>query len=204
MIEEKVKIIDEASSPLKNIGQEAQKTSGYFEKLKNSLKFNDPKLEKSLAGLKGRFKEGITGAQQELGKAFPKLNSTVTHLGGVYKSLAGINPVIAAGVVAIGGYTAALKGYFAFTRDYVDAYKNKMQAFTSVGVTSLNQRGTGNISDLTTSASKIQEKGILGDDEILAGSKTLMMAGHTKEALSMQGTTADMAVAQKGYDATAR
>lgn len=202
-IEEKVKIVDEASSPLKKIGDEAQKTSGYFEKLRNSLKFNDPKLEKSLAGLKGRFKEGITGAQQELGKAFPNLNSTVTHLGGVYKSLAGINPVIAAGVVAIGGYAAALKGYFKLTQEYSDDYKEQMQAETGLAQVSINRRGTGDISEYTTQASAIQNKGILGDDALLGGSKNLMMAGNIKEALSMQNTLADMAVASKGYDATA-
>lgn len=199
MIEEKIKIVDEASNPLKKIAQEAQKTGTFFDKLKTHMKFDDKGIKNSL----NNVKNGLGGAQQELSKAFPQLSSTVSHLGGVYKSLAGINPLIAAGAIAIGGYTAALKGYFKFTQEYVDAYKGQMQAETGLGLASYNRRGTGNISDLTSSASAIQKKGIVGDEAILGGSKNLMMSGYTKEAKTMQGLLADMAVSMKGFNYTA-
>ena len=205
-LEEKLKIIDEASSPLKNIGKEAKNTQTYFDKLRDSLDKAEEKLNKNLSGRKGfstKFKEGIAGAQSELGKAFPKLHSTVEHLGGVYKSLAGISPVIAGGIVAIGGYAAALKGYFKLTQEFAESYRGQMQAETGLAQVSLNRRGIGDIREFTTQASAIQQRGILGDDAILGGSKTLMMAGNVKEALTMQKTLADMAVAFKGYDAGA-
>lgn len=199
-INERIVLQDEASKTLQNVAKEANKTASTFDKLKSKMTLNSPS-----ANVNGGFKDlgsKFDGLKNKFGEVFPSFSKSLGGVGGIIGDIAKINPAITAGVVAIGAYTAAMKGYFALTDKYVNAFQESMTAETSLAQASLNRRGTGNVSDITGGATAVQGKGIIGADELVMGSTKLMRAGNTKEALAFQSTMADMMASTKGFSAT--
>jgi len=197
-INEKIILQDQASSTLKKVANEANKTSSVFDKMNKKLTFNDPKLSQGFKDLGNKF----DGLKSKFSAEFPKFAQSFGGMGGIVGDIAKINPAITAAVAAIGVYAGAMKGYFALTNEYVNAFTEAMQGESSLALASLSRRGTGNVSDLTGKASAIEAKGIVGADELVMGVTKLMRAGNVKESSSMQGLIADMMVSKKGIMST--
>lgn len=197
-INEKIILQDQASATLKKVANEANKTSSVFDKMNKKLTFNDPKLSSGFKDLGSKF----DGLKNKFSTEFPKFAQSFGGMGGIVGDIAKINPAITAAVAAIGVYAGAMKGYFALTNEYVNAFTEAMQGESSLALASLSRRGTGNVSDLTSKASAIEAKGIVGADELVMGVTKLMRAGNVKESSSMQGLIADMMVSKKGIMST--
>lgn len=197
-IKEKIILQDEASKVLKNVANEAKKTSTTFDKLQSKMKFNDPKLSEGFKSLGSKF----DGMKDKFASTFPKFASSFGGVGDMVGSIAKINPAITAAVASIGVFTGALKGYFALTNEYIGAFQESMQAETLLAVASLNRRGRGNVSDVVGEANRIESRGIIGGDELVMGATKLMGAGNTKEAKTFQSIMADMMASNKGFAAT--
>lgn len=197
-INEKIILQDQASATLKKVANEANKTSSVFDKMNKKLTFNDPKLSQGFKDLGSKF----DGLKNKFSTEFPKFAQSFGGMGGIVGDIAKINPAITAAVAAIGVYAGAMKGYFALTNEYVNAFTEAMQAETSLGLASLNRRGRGDVSDITKISAGIESKGVVGGDELVMGATKLMQAGNINEASSFQSIMADMMVSQKGFGST--
>lgn len=197
-IKEKVIIEDGASATLKKISKEANATSKSFDKLKEKLTFNDPKLSSGIKNMQNQ----MGTIKSQFSNTFPELAGKAEGVANIFKSVTKINPVIAGAVAGIAAFTAGIQMYFATAEKYVNAFQESMQGETSLALASLSRRGTGNVSDITGIASDIQGRGIVGADELVMGATTLMRAGNVKQAEQFQSTLADMMVATKGFNAT--
>lgn len=197
-INEKIVLQDQASATLKKVANEANKTATTFDKLKGKLSLNDSKIGSGFKDLGSKF----DGLKDKFASTFPSFSKSLNGVGGIIGDIAKINPAITAGVAAIGAYTAAMKGYFALTNEYLNAYQGQFEAETRLASASLNRRGTGDVSDIVSEAGRIQSRGIVGDETLVGGATRLMSAGFTKEANKFQSTIADMMVFTRGFNAT--
>ena len=131
-INEKIILQDQASTTLKKVANEAKKTSSVFDKMNKKLTFNDPKLSQGFKDLGSKF----DGLKNKFSTEFPKFAQSFGGMGGIVGDIAKINPAITAAVAAIGVYAGAMKGYFALTNEYVNAFTEAMQGESSLALAS--------------------------------------------------------------------
>lgn len=197
-INEKIILQDQASATLKKVANEANKTSSVFDKMNKKLTFNDPKLSQGFKDLGSKF----DGLKNKFSTEFPKFAQSFGGMGGIVGDIAKINPAITAGVIAIGAYTAAMKGYFALTNEYITEFGNKFAEESGLALASLNRRGTGNVSDIISKTEFVESRGVVGAGELQLGATKLLRAGNIKEAQTFSNVMADMAASQKLFNAT--
>lgn len=198
-IKESIILQDQASSTLKKVANEAKKTSSVFDKMNKKLTFNDPKLSQGFKDLGSKFDGLKNKFSTEFIKKFAK---SFGGIGGIVGDIAKINPAITAGVAAIGAYTAAMKGYFALTNEYITEFGNKFAEEGGLALASLNRRGTGNVSDIISKTEFVESRGVVGAGELQLGATKLLRAGNIKEAQTFSNVMADMAASQKMFNVT--